>query len=275
MAAPNSTLDPQIDHLYQQPLDAFTSARNALAKTLSGADAARVRTLVKPTVVPWAVNQVFWHARGVLDRLRKSGERVRTAQIAALKGRTSDLRGATDAHRQAIADAVAQAVRLAGAAGSHPGADELSRTLEALSLAPEWPEAPGRLTRPLQPAGFEALAGIPVAAPPATPESRTSAPRAAHTKQNDPPRQGPAGGQETERAERADENEAARLRAEAAQEARERAEAAALADLHRAAAAEAQARAAWEHAKRELEAAARALAHTAGPAVTQTRSRSS
>ena len=39
------------------------------------------------------------------------------------------------------------------------------RTFEALSLAAERSEAPGRLTRPLQPAGFEALGGIAVKAP--------------------------------------------------------------------------------------------------------------
>ena len=31
-------LEPQIDDLYALPLDAFTNARNALAKTLSGKD---------------------------------------------------------------------------------------------------------------------------------------------------------------------------------------------------------------------------------------------
>jgi hypothetical protein len=39
------------------------------------------------------------------------------------------------------------------------------RTFETLSLAAERAEAPGRLTRPLQPAGFEALGGIALKAP--------------------------------------------------------------------------------------------------------------
>ena len=51
-------LDSEIDALYQKPLDEFTAARNTLAKTLAGADAARVRKLPKPTVVPWTVNQL-------------------------------------------------------------------------------------------------------------------------------------------------------------------------------------------------------------------------
>lgn len=155
-----SALDTKIDDLYQQPLDAFTAARNALAKSLTGADAQRVRQLAKPAVVPWAVNQVYWRARAAYDRLIKNGERLRKAQIAALEGRSADIAAASDAHRRAVAEAVAEAERLAASAGSRPGADALARTFEALSLAPAPLESPGRLTQPLQLAGFEALAGI-------------------------------------------------------------------------------------------------------------------
>jgi hypothetical protein len=155
-----SALDTKIDDLYQQPLDAFTAARNALAKSLTGADAQRVRQLAKPAVVPWAVNQVYWRARAAYDRLIKNGERVRKAQIAALEGRSADIAAASDAHRRAVAEAVAEAERIAASAGSRPGADALARTFEALSLAPSPLESPGRLTQPLQLAGFEALAGI-------------------------------------------------------------------------------------------------------------------
>ena len=55
------------------------------------------------------------------------------------------------------------------------------RTFETLSLAAEHSEAPGRLTRPLQPAGFEALGGIalkgPVVKKPATPPASAAARR--------------------------------------------------------------------------------------------------
>ena len=155
-----SALDDQIDGLYKLPLAGFTAARNALAKTLKGADAARVRALAKPTVVPWAANQVYWRARATHDRLMKSGEKLRAAQIAALEGRDADVRAASDAHRRAIGDAVAEAERLSAASGAKPGADALARTFETLSLATAPPEPPGRLTEALQPAGFEALAGL-------------------------------------------------------------------------------------------------------------------
>jgi hypothetical protein len=158
--SPAAKHDAQIDDLYRQPLAEFIGARNALAKTLSGDEAARVRKLVKPTVVPWTVNQVYWQSRPVYDRLLKAGERVRKAQISALQGRSADVRAASDAHRRAIADAVHEAERLAASAGLQPGADALTRTFETLSLAAEPPETPGRLTQPLQPAGFEALSGL-------------------------------------------------------------------------------------------------------------------
>jgi hypothetical protein len=171
------SIDAKIDDLYRQPLDTFVTARNALAKTLSGPDATRVRALAKPTIVPWAVNQVYWRARPTYDKVFKSGERLRAAQIASLEGRRgADVREAGEAHRRALAEAVKEAERLATEAGSNPAADAIMRTFEALSLASGSPEPPGRLTKPLQPAGFEALAGVtPVLREGVTPEARGAA----------------------------------------------------------------------------------------------------
>jgi len=154
------SLESQIDALYRLPLAEFTQARNALVKTVRGADATRVRTLGKPTVAAWAVNQVYWHSRSVFDRVMKAGGALRRAQIGALTGKTSNVREAGEAHRRALADAVKAAETLASAAGSHPATDALMRTFEALSLAQEPPAPPGRLTDGLQPPGFEALAGV-------------------------------------------------------------------------------------------------------------------
>ena len=173
MSAARDSLDEQIDDLYRQPLGEFTAARNALVKSQRGADASRIRKLAKPTVVAWAVNQVYWHARKIYDQLITSGERLRKAQIAALEGKSADVRAATDAHRRAVADAVKEAERLAGAAGSKPAPDALMRTFATMSLAPQPAEAPGRLTKELQPAGFEALTGVaPVARVPPQPTAK-------------------------------------------------------------------------------------------------------
>jgi hypothetical protein len=165
-----SALDEQIDQLYQAPLAEFTAARNALAKTVSGADAQRVKRLAKPTLIPWTINQVYWTARSVYDHLLDAGAAVRRAQIAALEkpGTTAarmqksrdQVRDAIEAHRKAVADAVHQGVRVAAKADAHPPADGLTRMFESLSLAPTHPDTPGRLTELVQPAGFEALTGV-------------------------------------------------------------------------------------------------------------------
>jgi hypothetical protein len=163
-----SDLDSKIDELYQRPLGEFVAARTALAKSLAKADADRVKRLAKPTVVPWAVNQVYWRDRRTYDTLIETGEKLRKAQVAALEGRNADLRGAGDAHRRAMAEAVKAAERLAAGAGSKPGADALMRTFEALSLGSA-PVEHGRLAAPLQPAGFEALGGVKIKGPVAPP----------------------------------------------------------------------------------------------------------
>ena len=153
-------LDCQIDELYALPLSEFTASRNTFAKTLSGDEAKRVRALAKPTVVPWAVNQLFWKGRAVYDRLLKQGGALRAAQIAALKGRDADVRLAAEAHRRALSDAVHHAADLASAEGTRPDADDLARMLEAVSLAARPADRPGRWTESIQPAGFEALSGV-------------------------------------------------------------------------------------------------------------------
>ena len=180
-----SALDQKIDDLYAQPLDGFVAARTALAKTLTGADAARVRALAKPTLVPWAVNQVYRHARSLFDAVTATGSRLRRAQVAALEGRKADARTASDEHRRAVAEAVREAVRLAGAAGSKPSPEALMRTLEALSLSPMPAETPGRLTRPLQPSGFEALGGLTVKAIPVPSAAQTAAARRTSRKEEE------------------------------------------------------------------------------------------
>jgi hypothetical protein len=241
-----STLESRIDDLYKGPLDEFTARRNALAKSLGGAEAQRVKRLAKPPVVAWAINQVYWHERPVYERIRKSGEKLRAAQLAALKrGRSADLRAATDAHRNALGDAVAAASKIADAAGVHPSADGLMRTFEALSLAAELPEPPGRLTRPLQPAGFEALTGVSI---PSRPVRAAPEPRAVEDTPA-PPRERDA------RAERQRERERA-----ADERRRKQAGARAEALLARAQAHEQRAREAWERAKRDVDAAEQALA---------------
>lgn len=162
-----------INDLYQVPLAEFTSARNALAKTLKGDEARSVKALKKPSVVAWAVNQVFWKARPAYDALMKAGQALRAAQIAALKGRKADVRAATEAHRKALSAAVTRAQQQASQAGANPNADQVARMLETLSLAAEPASDAGRFADVIGPSGFEALTGVTPVAPP--PSSRDEA----------------------------------------------------------------------------------------------------
>jgi hypothetical protein len=234
------SVESKIDELYRLPLQEFTSARNALAKGLSGDDAKRVKALAKPTVVPWAVNQLFWKARHVYERLMKSGEALRKAQLAALGGgrtRPADLQRASDNHRKALSDAVQQARKLAESDGSKPDADALSRTLESLSLAPERPERPGRLTEIVRPAGFEALLNASIAGARTPTERDEEQPAKGDDKVSDD--------RKSER-ERERQHAAQRRRAEAAVDVAE-------GEVERAITAEARAREAFEDADRDLE----------------------
>ena len=253
-----SALDAKIDDLYQLPLGEFTGARNALAKTLGRDDARLIKALDKPTVVPWAVNQVYWRARSTYDRVMKSGEKLRAAQIAALEGRAADVRAAGDTHRRAIGEAVAEAERLAVASGAKPGGDALARTFESLSLATSASATPGRLTKALQPAGFEALAGLgnlqlKTKNSELKPRTLELAPKSGRRTPNVEPR--------TTAAAKAAARAAAEAAAKKAEEGKkhEAAIKAAEADLERVEGAEKKAREVWERAHDDLLAARQAL----------------
>lgn len=221
-------LEADIDDLYKKPLNEFTAARNALAKSLSGDAAKHVKGLTKPTVVPWAVNQLYWHARPAYTKLMTAGEALREAQIAALGGKAAKLSKAAETHRAAVAAAVREAVRLAAESDAHPSAEEIARTLEALSLAAERPSPPGRLTEAVAPAGFEALAGMKVTPPSPSPKATARAERekeaAADAQRRELEREVAAAERDLQRAQEAETS--ARERLERATEERRRAESA-------------------------------------------------
>src|SRR5258705_9360081 len=96
-------LDSKIDDLYRLPPSEFTAARNELAKTLTGDAAKRVKGLTKPTLVPWAVNQLYWKSKPVYERLMKSGGAPRRAQNVGLKRRTTQGERAAQAPQKGLA----------------------------------------------------------------------------------------------------------------------------------------------------------------------------
>src|SRR4051812_30756452 len=166
-------LDEKIDHLYQLPLEEFTAARNALAKD-AGADAARVRALTKPPIAAWAVNQLHWRDADTWNALIEASENARRAHKAVLSGRGGDVRAATSVHEEAADAALKKTLALLADAG-HPVTDATRQAIATTIRALPGDEPPGRLTRVLQPGGFEMLAGLSVAAGAGKPATKVPA----------------------------------------------------------------------------------------------------
>ena len=155
MATPE--LDAQIDRLYQLPLDEFTEARNALAKELKRPT---IKDLDKPNIAAWAVNQLYWKERSSYEKLTEAAERLRAEHRRLLTGKAANIRESETAHRDAIraaADRIKSLLKSGGHAVTEATLAAVQETLEALPSA----DHPGRLSRSLKRAGFEALAGIP------------------------------------------------------------------------------------------------------------------
>jgi hypothetical protein len=155
-------IETEIDRLYQLAPDAFTAERNALAKT-AGPDTPAVKRLVKPPIAAWAVNQVYWRRRDVYDALIKASKELRQAHKAVLSGKKGDVRTAAKAHDAALDAALRAALALLDAEG-HPATEATRQAVATTLRALPVDDPPGRLTRTLQPGGFEMLAGLSIAA---------------------------------------------------------------------------------------------------------------
>lgn len=162
-------LEGDLDELFKLPLAEFTAARNALATQLKkggrASDAEFVKTLAKPPVSAWAVNQLYWQHRAAFEKLLSAGERFRQAQTSRLTRKVADMRVALDARRDALAQLSDLAAELLRDAGHNPSLDTIRRvttTLEAMSAYGSSPDGPrlGRLTQDVDPPGFETLASF-------------------------------------------------------------------------------------------------------------------
>jgi hypothetical protein len=146
-----------IDRLYQVPLGDFVAARNTLAKE-SGKDGAAIRALQKPSLPAWAVNQLYWRQRDVYDDLIAQAQDLRATHDATVGGKRADLRGASRAHEQAV-DAALKATLAILADDGQPVTEATKQAVATTLRGLPADEEPGRLTRQLQPRGFEMLAG--------------------------------------------------------------------------------------------------------------------
>jgi DNA repair exonuclease SbcCD ATPase subunit len=179
-------LNDDLDELFKLPLAEFTDARNTLAKQLKQSgranDASLVKTLAKPSISAWTVNQLYWHHREAFDTLLAAGQRFRKAQTS---GKVADMRGSLDARREALTELADLATSVLQDAGHNPTQETIRRvttTLEAMSSLASFSDGPtpGRLSQDVDPPGFESLASfIPgtmkATAKPAAQKSDTSA----------------------------------------------------------------------------------------------------
>ena len=76
MPKPLADFSAEIDNLYQLPLSDFTGARNALAARVRGEQgteaAAAIKSLAKPSIPAWVVNQLYWRDRKDFERARRA-----------------------------------------------------------------------------------------------------------------------------------------------------------------------------------------------------------
>ncbi|HEX2268270.1 MAG TPA: hypothetical protein VHH35_01975 [Pyrinomonadaceae bacterium] len=167
-------LDDEVDGLFKLPLSEFVGERNTLAAKLKQTgradDANFVKTLAKPSISAWTVNQLYWHHRAAFDKLLAAGQRFHKAQTSSLAGKVTDMRGALDARRDALAHLSDLATSLLTEAGHNPSLETIRRittTLEAISALASVSDGPtlGRLTQDVDPPGFESLASFVVGAP--------------------------------------------------------------------------------------------------------------
>ena len=160
-------LNAEVDELFKLPLAEFTGARNALAARLKQSgranDANLVKTLTKPSISAWTVNQLYWNHRQAFDALPAAGQRIRKAQTSGFAGK--GMRESLDARREELVHLSDLATSLLAEAGHNPGPDTIRRittTLEALSALGSLEDGPtlGRLSQDVDPPGFESLASF-------------------------------------------------------------------------------------------------------------------
>lgn len=231
--------DDSIDQLYRLPLGEFTAARNALAK--GHREGAAIKQLEKPSVPAWAVNQLYWGDRAVYDAVVAASEELRAAHRKVLSGKDADLRDAEKRHREAVRAAVERAREILTAAGQATTQQTMTAVSETLEALPSTTDGPGRLVRPLRPAGFEALAGI-ASGPARGPADRGAGLRLVAGRRD-------SGDRKRDEAEQRRAAERAKQEAEEEEKRRKAAER----EVRQAAAAEARARSAVEKAQRDVE----------------------
>jgi len=163
------TEDDDIDALFQLSPPDFVAARNALSTQFkkAGRDvvASRVKSLPKPSISAWTVNQLYWKHRVAFDKLLSNGERFRQAQASRLAGKGTEIHKLLNERREELSamSRLAAEILQRSSGASPPGVmRRITATLEALSAYGKLEGAPraGRLVEDVDPPGFDALAAL-------------------------------------------------------------------------------------------------------------------
>jgi hypothetical protein len=209
-AGKSRAANADVDRFFGLPPEEFTAARDELAKRLAGEgrseESRSVKSLRRPTVAAWAVNQLARRRPAELEELLKAGASLRRAQRKVLSGvRSADFREASEERRRMVTRLVrlAEEVLEEAGRGSAAAAEAVRSTLEAASLDDQAAELvrQGRLSKELPPpASFGAVEGLGLVPAPPEPEAAPK-PRA---------RRGAERQEEERRALRAQRDDAAR-----------------------------------------------------------------
>jgi hypothetical protein len=154
------------DDLYGLPVEEFTQARDELAKELRKAGkkeaADEVKSLRKPSVSAWAVNQAVRRSPQETKALVRAGDELRKAQRGVVSGRDpAQLRDATTAHRRLVEELTEEARAALEERGAAAAATvtRVAQTLRAASIDKEASKAltAGTLAEDVEQAGFGPL----------------------------------------------------------------------------------------------------------------------
>jgi hypothetical protein len=163
-------LEHELDGLYRAPAAAFVTERNRIAKALKQAgrkdDADAVARLAKPSPVAWGVNQLHFHAKGVLEALYRSGVALREAQENLASG--DEFTRSKTEHQKALRAATDRALSFGEEASASNAAlrRRIETTLNLLgAVGGNVSPPPGRMSVELEPVGFETLSAALDASP--------------------------------------------------------------------------------------------------------------
>lgn len=135
-----SDFSHEIDELYSLPLGEFVARRDELARALreegEREQAAETKSLRKPSVAAWAINQLARHEKAAVGELLDAGKRLRAAHEKLLSGGSAEaLQRASEAERDALRGLTRAAERVLADAGLSTTSGTLERVRETLHAA--------------------------------------------------------------------------------------------------------------------------------------------